>query len=309
MSMDNESLDYSEEQEEEQETEALDPAALREQIAAELREQFETEFSGHRAAFEEKERKRISQRLKDTAGIEWTEQDDFRPVDPVRATQFVARGAQTAPDPLDAPISIFEDDADVTAAKIQRQIQRGIEAGLKPRDEQIAQLRVMAQQPAYSNIGRYAKEALETQGLGVYAEHPKFEETVTNAIRQAVDAGQLVPEALHNPQAIAAYTGMLAFGGILPKPEGGTTTPRDNVTGRYAAAQRASLESTRPTRGGGISRERTAFDDRDRRDMEDTGCETEDEFAALAAAQAGGGMAAYQRWYDANERKKAGTRR
>jgi hypothetical protein len=173
---------------------------------------------------------------------------------------------QAAIDPLDEPIDAYNDDPATVQQKIQRQIQKGVESALAPFKTELEQVRGQAYRPTLAAIPEVGREALDEYGLGYFADHPEFGETVTGVLRSMAATN---PDALNDPKAIGAAA---LFSVSLLK----ETLP-DDVRKRTAEARRGqdpaalAAEARRAALGrNGVSRHTPAR----------SGAFTDDEIAA-----------------------------
>jgi hypothetical protein len=294
------------------EGEVFDPEAERERLRQEMQEKFDAD----KARFEEAERRRISDQLRNEAGIEWDPQSGFRPVDSLKVNQFAARavGRPTEIDPLDLPIQPYIDDEDTIAAKLQRRDERLLAAAREEFRKELAPFQQMAQQPLISGTEQLARDALKQfmgEGAAVYTEHPEFGKRIQEAARQAVASGW-APAALNNLEAVAT----LALSCVPSLPKAEPARERD-AGGRYSApnASRAALSATRPSSGSGLP-PRNAVE----MDAEDTAiwntCEeggnafsSKAEYEAFARSKREGDPDIYTRFREEQRRKTTAGRR
>lgn len=258
---------------------APSPEELREQI----RQEMEAEFQEHKARFEAAERQRLGQRLREEAGIEWGDDDDLRPVDPLRASQFAARLPNAEPEFIPDPTYQPEEFAEWFQRQSAQVAAEAVKQAVEPLQRQLEQVGGWAMRPLSEGLAETAREALAGYGMDAFAESPEYVHALTQTVQQAIRAGQLPAEALSDPEALAPVALMLApqFRGQVRA----SASPGRSAPGAFLPSDvsRAGLRTMQPSRGTGPGRGGYRVSDADRFGMELTGIQDPRLWAALDA--------------------------
>lgn len=243
-------------------------------------------------------------------GLDLTQDGTVAIRDPSRAAGWLGTPQQTAAVAPAAPVE--DEDEEIPDPSLQprefrqwqqKQIQHGIEQGIKELMQQQQALQGFVVSREVATATERVKSVLPEYGLGSLRDHPEFEERFQEA------AANLSPQQLRDPSILVRVAGMLA---VDLKPVQQSARQR-NAEGQFAPsreamradASRVSLSQTAPSREAGGAPSPRQLDPKTQALMEWGGFSSHDEYEA-ADDRTGTKLRELRRRQQQNARNRSG---